>query len=121
MSELSQLVGADLTLSPSGDLAVSDGLTRSQERILRRLMTNPGDYIFHPEYGAGLPQFIGRPLSVAEARAVVRTQMLLEDSVARVPEPQVAVVAIPNGLNVSTTYTDARSNAPAALSFNVTN
>jgi phage baseplate assembly protein W len=121
MNELSQLVGSDLTLSNSGDIALSSGLQRSQERILRRLMTNPGDYIFHPTYGAGLPQFIGQPVTVAKIRAVIRTQMLLEDSVSRNPEPTIEVVAIPDGIAVSIAYIDAGSNAPAALSFNVTN
>jgi len=121
MFELSHLVGADLTLSNLGDVELSTSLERSQQRILRRLMTNPGDYVFHPEYGAGLPQFIGRPLKIAEVRAVIRSQMLLEESVSSTPEPQIAVVAIPEGLSVSIRYTDANTGALAALSFNVTN
>lgn len=120
MNELAHLVGSDLSLSSSGDAALSTGLTRSQERILRRLMTNPGEYLFHPEYGAGLPRFIGQPLTVAKVRGVIRSQLLLEDSVAHTPEPQITVVAIQEGLAVSIRYTDANSNAPAALSFNVT-
>ena len=120
MNELAHLVGGDLALSSVGDVALSNGLTRSQERILRRLMTNPGEYLFHPEYGAGLPQFIGQPLTVAKVRGVIRTQLLLEESVAHNPEPRIDVVAIPEGISVSIRYTDANTDAPAALAFNVT-
>ena len=121
MNEISHLVGSDLTLSTTGDLAAASGLPRSQQRILRRLMTNPGDYIFHQDYGAGLPRFVGLPLNISEIRALIRSQMLLEESVRRLPEPQVSVVAIPDGIAVAISYVDAESSAPAALSFNVTN
>lgn len=120
MNELAHLVGSDLNLSNVGDIALSTGLPRSQERILRRLMTNPGEYLFHPDYGAGLPRFIGQPLTAAAVRGVIRTQLLLEESVAHKPEPRIDVVAIPEGISVTIRYTDANTDAPAALSFNVT-
>jgi phage baseplate assembly protein W len=120
VNELAHMVGGDLSLTSTGDLTLSSGLTRSQERILRRLMTNPGEYIFQPNYGAGLPQFIGQPLTVAKVRGVIRSQLLLEESVSHTPEPQIDVVAIPDGIAVSIRYTDANTGAPTALSFNVT-
>ena len=50
-------------------------------------MTNPGDYIWNPDYGAGLAQFVGRPVGMASVEAVIRTQMALEAAVAAIPEP----------------------------------
>jgi len=46
MSDISHLWGNDLTIGPTGDLAVAsnDGLT--QQRVLRRLLTSVGDYIW---------------------------------------------------------------------------
>jgi phage baseplate assembly protein W len=118
-SELNHTVGGDLVIGPTGDLSLSSGLQRSQQRILRRLLTNPGDYIWHPTYGAGLPSYIGTLADLGKVRSVIRQQMLLEDSVAKQPEPQVAVTAIQNGLQVSVRYQDAQSKTPAILSFNV--
>jgi hypothetical protein len=118
-SELNHTVGGDLVIGPTGDLSLSSGLQRSQQRILRRLLTNPGDYIWNPTYGAGLPSYIGTLADLGKVRSVIRQQMLLEDSVAKQPEPQVAVTAIQNGLQVSVRYQDAQSKTPAILSFNV--
>jgi phage baseplate assembly protein W len=55
--------GNDLSVASNGDILLTDGITLSQQRILRRLLTNPGDYIWELTYGAGLPQFVGQPLS----------------------------------------------------------
>ena len=45
MPDISQLIGADLAVSATGDLLTSTSIALSQERVLRRLMTNPGDYL----------------------------------------------------------------------------
>lgn len=130
MNDLSQFFGNDLSVSPTGDIAPANGITRGQQRILRRLLTNPqttapdgstmqADYIWHPEYGAGLPQWIGKTLDIPKITAVIRGQILLEDSVAKKPEPVITVSAIPNGLTCYIKYTDAQSNTPQSLSFNV--
>jgi hypothetical protein len=69
LSDLNHYIGNDLTASNTGDLQPVDTTVRGQQRVLRRLLTNPGDYIFHPNYGAGLPQWIGRTADLAEMRA----------------------------------------------------
>jgi hypothetical protein len=123
LSDLNHYIGNDLTASNTGDLQPVDTTVRGQQRVLRRLLTNPGDYIFHPNYGAGLPQWIGRTADLAEMRALIRGQILLEDSVARYPEPIIIVKPIPNqsggGFAVSIKYTDAATGHPASLSFDV--
>ena len=59
-----------MTLPPSasGDLLTTDDPTN---RILRRLLTNPGDYLWHPDYGAGLPSRIGTVVNEAELTALI--------------------------------------------------
>lgn len=120
MNDLYHYFGGDLNASATGDLQPVDGTTRGQQRILRRLLTNPGDYIWHPDYGAGLPSYVGAVIDTAEIQALIRGQMLLEDSVASTPEPVVTVQEIAGGMTVNIQYTDADSKTPQALSFNVT-
>lgn len=121
LKDLAHFWGGDIGVSSSGDLLTSSGLQRSQQRILRRLNTNPGSYIGQPTYGAGLPQFIGKNADSAEIGAVTRTQMLLEDSVAQNRAPVVTVSQSPDGSQISETiqYTDSPSNAPTVLAFTV--
>lgn len=130
INDLSQFWGNDLVLSPTGDVAPAAGVQRGQQRILRRLLTNPAvqnpdgstsaaDYLWHPEYGAGLPAWIGRTVDIPKTTALIRGQVLLEDSVARNPEPQITVSQIAGGLSCSIKYQDAQSGTPQSLSFNV--
>jgi phage baseplate assembly protein W len=125
LADLYQYFGTDLAASNTGDLLAVTDTTRGQQRVLRRLLTNPGDYIFQPEYGAGLAQWIGRTADLAAMRALIRGQMLLEPSVAPQPEPDVSVNAVANqaggGFAVAIAYTDAASGQPVILSFEVSN
>jgi hypothetical protein len=85
MNDLSHYYGGDIAVSPTGDLAPIDGAVRGQQRILRRLLTNPGDYIWHPDYGAGLPQYVGQTLDAPKLKALILGQMRMEDCVAKTP------------------------------------
>ena len=99
------------------------GTLLGQQRVLRRLLTNPGDYIFQPTYGAGLPRLVGQPLDVSAVVGLIRSQILLVSAVAQVPAPQITVTQLAadaTGLSVSIAYNDAPSNTPTVLSFNVT-
>lgn len=115
--------GSDLSLSPRKDLATSSDLKRSQQRVLRRLLTNPGSYIWHPNYGAGLPRFVGQDLStdrLAELRSLIISQIFLEESVSRDPEPEIIFQTIIGGLFVQINYVESPSRNPIVLTFNVT-
>lgn len=120
MPDVFHQYGNDLVVSANGDLLTASSVTLSQQTVLRRLMTNPGDYIWEPTYGAGLPAKIGDPFDVATIESIVRSQMYLEDSVVRVPPPDVEVSSFPNGMYVDIDYTEADSGADATLSFPVT-
>ncbi len=120
MTDSAHFFGSDLAFSASGDLLIADGLEESKQRILRRLLTNPGDYLWQPEYGAGLPSYIGRPLDLAALTALIKSQMYQEASVAHDPEPQITVQQIPNGISVQIAYTFSETGQAAYLSFDVT-
>lgn len=128
LNDLYHYWGTDLTASSTGDLLTVNGTVRGQQRVLRRLLTNPatdtapGDYIFEPDYGAGLPQFIGQPFDRQKIIARIRGQMLLEDAVASAPPPVIDVAQISTdntAFSVSITYQDAATNTQVTLSFNV--
>lgn len=121
MNDIFHWFGSDLSASPTGDLAPIDGAVRGQQRILRRLLTNPGDYIEHPDYGAGLPQEIGQTLDEPKIRALITGQMRLEAAVRQDVPPVITLQAIPSGISVDIGYVDAPSNTPQLLSFSVTN
>ncbi len=125
LQDLDHYIGGDIGVSSSGDLqGVSDTL-RGQQRVLRRLLTNPrtpedaGDYLFHGDYGAGLPKRVGELANIPEITALIRGQMALEASVAKSPTPVITVRAITGGIAVSLRYTDAQTLEPVFLSFDV--
>lgn len=120
MPDASHVYGGDLAVGPGGDLAVTDGTALGQQRVLRRLLTNPGDYVWNPTYGAGLSQFVGQPASTARIRSVIRSQIFQESVVARSPEPAVDVQAAPDGsVTVQVRYADRLTGAIQVLSFTV--
>jgi hypothetical protein len=120
MSDAAHFMTGDLQLGASGDLLIADGTLESQQRILRRLLTNPQAYIWHPEYGAGLPSKIGQPLNQAEMNTLITSQMYREESVSQNPAPNIITDAIPNGLNVQIQYVEQESAQATVLSFEVT-
>lgn len=119
MPDIAHYFGADLSASANGDLLTADSVLLSQQNVLRRLLTNPGDYIWHPDYGAGLPAMIGKPIDVPTVTAIIQGQMFLEDSVVRSPAPVITVTPIANGMFVSIKYTEADSQQTASLQFSV--
>lgn len=118
MSDLHHAWAGDLSAGPTGDLATVSGPALGTERVLRRLLTNPGDYIWQPGYGAGLARFVGQPADPAAIRALIREQMLREPAVAPVPEPVIAVQSDPGGtLSVQVRYADADTADAQTLSI----
>ncbi|HEX8894476.1 MAG TPA: hypothetical protein VF783_14190 [Terriglobales bacterium] len=126
--DIDHLWGGDALTGPTGDLGVVNNATRSQQRVIRRLLTNPldangpPDYTMHPSYGAGLARYVGMNVDNAKLKALIRGQMLLEDSVAANPAPQITVTQPdPKTISVYIRYTIKGSGSPALLSFNVNN
>jgi hypothetical protein len=119
MTDLSHQWGSDLSLGPTGDLALASGSEEGQQRILRRLLTNPLDYIWQPQYGAGLASFVGEPADSLRIRARVRGQISREPAVARSPEPNISVEIPASGTGASIylhiLYSDAATGHPQLL------
>lgn len=110
----------DLGLTPSGDLAMVDGNDLVEQHIVRRLLTSVGGMLFHPEYGGGLPQRIGRVAAARNIRSLVLSQINLEATVAPVPLPTVTVIQNAPGLFViGIVYTSAITGKPVEISLEV--
>jgi hypothetical protein len=118
MADIYHQFGADLTLSPSGDIAIATGATLTQQRVLRRLLTNSRDYIWNLSYGAGLGRFVGQTIDQGRISALIRSQIFKEASVARTPEPAIDVQAGAAGVvYVQIRYVDATTGETQLLSF----
>lgn len=117
MADIYQQWGSDILLSSTGDILLAEGAEEGRLRVLRRLLTNQLDYIWHPPYGAGLPAQIGETTSSAEIEAIVRRQMFYEPAVARDPPPTVKVTTIFGGMTVQIAYTDAQTTQAVGLGF----
>ena len=123
MPDISHQWGSDVSTGATGDLMTSDGSVLGQQRLLRRLLTNPGDYIWQLDYGAGLSRFIGMPGNKLQIQAVIRSQIFKEPIVARNPEPVIDVDLSSEGMSgmayVQIRYVDAPTGQTQILSFSV--
>lgn len=129
--DIDQFFGEDVTLSNTGDLNTVTGTDMSQQRVLRRLLSNPAyvdingnytaaDLLFHPDYGAGLGRFIGSTTALDEIRALILEQLALESAVAQTPSPVVNLAWVdPVTLNCDIRYADAETGESVVLNFNI--
>jgi phage baseplate assembly protein W len=109
----------DFHVSPQGGLTLVDGDDEARQRLMRRLCTAVQGYIWHPEYGAGLPQKIGDPWQPTQIEAICREQANMEASVAPDPPPIVNVTeVIPGMVSIDIQYISAKTGA--AVQFNIT-
>ena len=120
MPDLFHVMGSDLTVSPTGDLALASGDAEVQQRILRRLLTNLTDYIWHLDYGAGLPGQVGAVADAGIIEGIIVSQMALEAAVVQSPAPGVALTQDPTGnITATVSYTSALTGLPQTLSVPV--
>ncbi|GBR06237.1 phage tail protein [Asaia siamensis] len=119
MTDLYHYFGEDLQLDDDGALRAADGSSATQQNILRRLCTNPQAYLWHAEYGAGLPSRVGTPIREVETQGLIVSQLALEASIDH--DQPVTVTLTP--LAVSTyrcaiTYTEQGEEAEQVFTFN---
>jgi phage baseplate assembly protein W len=120
MADLSLEWQGDFEPDATGDLLVVDGDDEVRQRLERRLFTARQGYVWHPEYGAGLPQKIGSVLTLAQIRSIVVSQIALEASVATNPPVQIEVTASANqpGLvDIAIQYFDAVTGESVSFSI----
>ena len=114
--------GEDLRVGNGGDLALASGTDVINQRVLRRLLTNPGDYIWNQDYGGGLASFVGQPVNSREIEAVISTQLLQETAIPVSPVPRVVTTITDNAQGsvvVNISYADPDASAPVTLNFTV--
>lgn len=120
MPDVNHLFGQDIATSATGDLSTVDGTVLGEQRVARRLLTNPGDYPWRPSYGAGLRKRIGSLLDVRALKGVILGQIFQEPSVARAPAPVITVTQTGvSSAAISIAYTDAVTGQQASLSFDL--
>ncbi len=116
MADIAHVIGSDLMVSPTGDLAIVDLSDWTQQRVLRRLLTNPGGYIWQLSYGAGLPVMVGTTVSAQQIKAIIRRQMILETAVSQQPEPVVVMQGgQPGTVFATVSYNDAQTGVSQIL------
>ena len=121
MPEPYHIFGSDLVLSSTGDLLLVSGLQETTQRIIRRLLTNQGGYIWHLAYGAGLPAQVGQIANAAAIAALVRAQIFLEDTVAQTPAPTIGLTVNASGVVVcDITFTYTPTNETSTLTVPLT-
>jgi hypothetical protein len=109
----------DWEADATGDLLIVDGPVEVRQRLERRLFTAVHGYVWHPKYGAGLPQKIGSVFSATQIQAICRTQLNFEASVAVSPPAQITVTEFPGGLvTILIQYVDAQTGV--SVSFTIT-
>lgn len=121
MADVSLEWGSDFQEDSTGDLLVVDGDDEVRQRLQRRLFSAVESYVWHPEYGAGLPQKIGSVLTVPQIKAVVAAQLALEASVAPSPPAILNVSSDANDpglVSIDITYWDAKTGT--SVSFTIT-
>jgi hypothetical protein len=96
MADVSLEWTGDFGPDSTGDLLVIDGDDEVRQRLERRLFTAEEGYVWHPSYGAGLPQKIGSLLSVSQIKSICQAQLNLEASVAPNPPAVLTVQRSPN-------------------------
>ena len=118
MPDLVHFWGNDLSWSSTGDLAITNTPSLTQQRVLRRLLTAPGEYIWSLGYGAGLSAFVGQPGAAIAIAAAIRGQMFKEAAVAQSPAPVIDLVPDQMGsLYVSIRYADAIAGTTETIAF----
>ena len=117
MPELDHTFGDDLTLSGDGSVATTSGAAMITQRLLRRLCTNPGAYLWDLEYGAGLPAMVGSPVETTVVEGVILAQIAMEDGVADDPAPEVSTRYDASGgfLYATVTYWATSGGNPITL------
>jgi hypothetical protein len=120
--ELYQFFGSDIKLSETSTLKMVSGDEETQQRIFRRLLTAKQNYLWHLDYGAGLPSYVGRNLTqplIAQLKGLIKTQIFLEATVERSPEPVITLNQQGNNLICTIEYVSKPSGQIYTLSFTV--
>lgn len=115
--------GGDLAVGPSGDISVAPIQAEVQQRLVRRLLTNPGDYVWHTEFGAGLGSYVGEGYSPSLIEGAILNQLQLETLVAATPAPSVQTSLSSTGpfstISVAVQFRVSGQSMPNSVTLNL--
>lgn len=83
------LFDGDLHTDLHGDYQEVQSMDNLRLSILRRLMTNPGEYMYRPNYGCGLKQQVKKPMTQSNInylKNLIRENLQEEDRIDTVDE-----------------------------------
>ena len=73
MADLTEFMGKDIafkgggmSISPTGDVALVEGLENLKQALFNRMITVPGSLKHRPNYGVGVPLFLGAISSLSK-------------------------------------------------------
>jgi phage baseplate assembly protein W len=87
---------ADYVITPTGDWLTVTGEEALRQSLIRRLITNPGEWATKPNYGVGARQYVkakNTPATRAELETRIRSQFMIDPRVASVDLVVVAQLA----------------------------
>lgn len=118
--DLDNIIGGDIgvtsPIAGTADINTVVNPVEGQQRVLRRLLTNPGAYLWQPTYGAGLSRYIGQAMNETSISGTIKQQMKLEQAVVQSPPPNVRITYSKSGEVVaSIQYLDASTNLTSSL------
>jgi hypothetical protein len=117
--------GGDLSVGPGGDINIAPVQSEVEQRIIRRLLTNPGDYIWHISYGAGLGTYVGEPYLSGTIEGAILSQVQQETLVAQSPSPAVKCDAAASdagsSISVNIQYRTSGSSSPNSVALTLGN
>jgi phage baseplate assembly protein W len=79
----------DLQVDASGDYATIQGLEALRQAIRIRLLTTPGEYAIHPDFGCGLRQFCKKRATQSDRdrlRQTIITELSQEERIQKVED-----------------------------------
>jgi len=116
--DIDHYFSGDIGISIEGDISLANELTTSQQRIIRRVLTNPGDYPSDPTYGAGAGKYVGvATMLLGSLKSLIAGQVLREPSVSPVPTPTVLLKSDSTVLHITIKYVDTLSQSTQTLIF----
>lgn len=118
MSAISHTIGGDIDLTSGGAVALVSEADETRQKILRRLCTNPGAYLWGLDYGAGLPALVGMTETTETISSVVQAQMALESGIDQMQPVTVTVTPLTGGkYTCSIQYTDSQTQTVQSLTY----
>lgn len=108
--DLDAFFGQDIKISSGSDISligddanVVSGKAELIQRVVRRLLTNPGEWLPFPNYGGGLRRYVDAKLTTSlllRIKADILTQLSLEPDIVKSPPPTVDISTISGGIEV---------------------